>query len=79
MHLDYVPRQYRGQTLADAFKVYVDKALELGCCNLSVLHMPIGGHFTFIESDFLSGAENILKHFGGGGEKSHFFRKSSNY
>jgi hypothetical protein len=75
MHLDYSPQQHDGELLEDTFRTYFDEARKLGCCHLSVLHMPNGGHFTYLECDFLSGA---VKHCEDR-SRPQFFTKSSIY
>lgn len=77
IHLDFVPKIGAGQSLYDAYEHYFKESISLGCCHLSVLHMPMGGYFTFLECDFLSGAQKILKYLETPGGNPQFFNKSS--
>ena len=61
LHLDFCPKQNKGEQFCEAYKEYFEQVEELGCPHLSALHFPMGGAFSYMQGDIFSLNACVLK------------------
>jgi len=61
LHLDFCPKAYKGEQFCEVYREYFEQVENLRCPQLSALHFPMGGAFSYMQGDIFSLNACVLK------------------